>query len=359
MAPLIGKLFKPSTVPELAPTDDVILEISPELVQLFFCVFCAWGMLILFEIDVIRRKVAGGLGFISDSVSEQPVSDYKIPNDNVQWVSGNSNPPSNSSTFPSKPKTAVKQVPNLVTLNKVLQSFSGAITNSELVSRVKSGLDKFGYGKTTLLATSLCCDEVNRELDIELSKLYGEHFSMGGLAGFAFGGVTSFGAMAHHIPTGGDCLVVYGPHVGVDADGNVGKINRRGRKKSGACCGSGVAAAGYVEAVRKGKRDPSAPATNPLDAQQNFVGNLLLPHGHRLEEAEDPMVELPLAMFDAQNDLMHQIVAAACGEVGGDGKIALLGGVQINTPNGTSDFFLPLNFEIRDNKGQVIQNLMW
>lgn len=358
MAPLLGKLLnaaKPE--PVIVEPDDVILEISPELVQLFLCVFCAWGLLILFEIDVIRRKIADGLGFSTAPVSESPVASYKIPNDNVQWVSGNSSPPSNSAI--SKPKAAAKPVPNLVTLNKVLQSYPGAITNDELVSRVKSALDKFGYGKSSLLATSLCCDEVNRELDLDLSKLYGEHFSMGGLAGFAFGGVTSFGAMAHHIPTNGDCLVVYGPHVGIDADGNVGKINRRGREKSGACCGSAVAAKGYVEAVRKGKRDPAAPATNPLDAQQNFVGNLLLPHGHRLEEAADPMVELPLAMFDAQNDLMHQIVAAGCGEVGGDGKIALLGGIQINTPQGTSDFFLPINFEIRDNKGQVIQNLMW
>jgi len=349
--PLVGKLMGSSAAPpvvfEESPIDDVILEISPELVQLLLFVFCAWAMLILIEVDVIRRKVVGGFG-ISEPVTYQPTS----PNYNAQWAS-------QATSKPTDAKYTPKPVPNMVTTNKLLQAFPGAVSNSELVSRISSALDKYGYGKTTLLATSLCCDEVNRELDLDLSKTYGEQFSMGGLAGFAFGGVTSFGAMAHHIPTGGDCLVVYGPHVGVDADGNVGKINRRGRKKSGACCGSGVAAAGYVEAVRQGKRDPSAPATNPLDAQQNFVGNLLLPHGHRLEEAKDPMVELPLALFDAQNDLMHQIVAAGCGEVGGDGKIALLGGVQINTPAGTSDYFLPQVFEIRNNKGQLIQNLLW
>ena len=58
---------------------------------------------------------------------------------------------------------------------------------------------------------------------------------MGGLAGFPFGGVTGFGAMAHHIPDNGSCLVVYGPHVGIDSRGIVGTVERRGRKHGGAC----------------------------------------------------------------------------------------------------------------------------
>jgi Limiting CO2-inducible proteins B/C beta carbonyic anhydrases len=342
--PLIGKMFAPPVpVPTGIEPDDVILEISPELVQLFFFVFCAWGMVILFELDVIRRKIVGGFNF-SDAGSVLPPAEEANG-----WVTGAAVTTKSESSTPANP----------VTVSKIMSVYPRAITNSDLVNRVTSALEKYGYGSTTLMATSLCCDEVNRQLDRDFGKIYGEHFSMGGLAGFAFGGVTSFGAMAHHIPTGGDCLVVYGPHVGVDSDGNVGKINRRGRKSSGACCGSGVAAAGYVDAVRKGKRDAAAPATNALDAQQTFVGNMLLPHGQRLEEAADTMAELPLAMFDAQNELMQQIVAAGCGEVGGDGKIALLGGVQINTPDGTPDYFLPQCFEIRDNHGRLIQNLLW
>ena len=43
----------------------------------------------------------------------------------------------------------------------------------------------FGYASsTTLLATSLCCDEVNRELEEEFGAQYGDNFSMGGLAHF-------------------------------------------------------------------------------------------------------------------------------------------------------------------------------
>ena len=246
--------------------------------------------------------------------------------------------------------------------NKIEEVFPGAISSQDLSARIKQILNKHGYSDSnTLLATSLCCDEVNRELEDDLTSIYDYNFSMGGLAGFAFGGVTSFGAMAHHIPHGqgrGSCLVVYGPHVGVDKDGKVGKVNRRGRwHGSGACCGSAAAAAGYCQAVQAGATPNSYP-TDPIDAQQTFVGNMLLPHADRLSSAEDADVELPLALFDVQDDFMKKIVSKGCGEVANEGKIALLGGIQINTPAGTKEYFLPKVFEIRNNSGEKIADLM-
>lgn len=244
-------------------------------------------------------------------------------------------------------------------IDKIQQEFPGAVNVVELAGRVKEVLNRHGYSdKKTLIATSLCCDEVNRDLEKYLSSIYNYNFNMGGLAGFAFGGVTSFGAMAHHIPDGGSCLVVYGPHVGVDKDGNVGKVNRRGRwKASGTCCGSAAAAAGYCKDVTEGAT-PNGPPTDPLDAQQTFVGNMLLPHAERLASAEDPNVELPLALFDVQDKFMQQIVSKGCGEVAGEGQIAMLGGIQINTPPGTSEYFLPKVFEIRNNKGEKVADLL-
>jgi Limiting CO2-inducible proteins B/C beta carbonyic anhydrases len=111
-----------------------------------------------------------------------------------------------------------------------LQAFPGALSNAELVAKTVNALEKYGYGKTTLLATSFCCDEVNRPLEEDFAKPYGQQFNMvseiviietfflnmaesqltfssfqGGLAGFPFGGVTGFAAMAKHIPDGGSC----------------------------------------------------------------------------------------------------------------------------------------------------------
>jgi hypothetical protein len=255
-------------------------------------------------------------------------------------------------------KTTTTVVEDENVTKKIQEVFKGALRSSEFASRIKSVLNKNGYDdKKTLLATSLCCDEVNRELEGDLTSVYNFNFSMGGLAGFAFGGATSFGAMAHHIPDNGDCLVVYGPHVGVDKDGAVGKVNRRGRNGSGACCGSAAAAAGYCKDVQGGA-EPTPPATDVLDAQQTFVNNLLLPQADRLSSSSNADVELPLALFDVQNELMHRIVEKMHAEVGGDGKIAILGGIQINTPAGTSEYFLPKVFKLMNNKGEEISDLL-
>jgi len=272
-----------------------------------------------------------------------------------------------SCCLPSSKSSSTRAAPlreDATVVDRIQQAFPGAMRSSALAAHVKKELSTKGYSdKTTLLATSLCCDEVNRELEKDFTSVYNFNFSMGGLAGFSFGGVTSFGAMAHHIPTGGSetptgsCVIVYGPHVGVDGDGVVGKVNRRGRPGSGACCGSAAAAAGYCKAVQEGA-EPNPPAVDALDAQQTFVGNMLLPHAERLSSAADADVELPLALFDVQDEFMKKIVSKGCGEVAGEGKIALLGGIQINTPAGTSEYFLPKVFLIMNNKGEKIDDLM-
>lgn len=242
-------------------------------------------------------------------------------------------------------------------VNKIELAFPGALKNKELVKKVSSTLkEKYEYGKSSLVATSLCADEVNRVLESDFGRAYDVNFHMGGLAGFPFGGVTSFGAMASHIPDGGSCLVVFGPHVGVDTTGAVGTVERRGRANGGSCCGSAIAAAGYVAGVASKEASKAGPPTEPTDAQQNFVGNMLLPYSDRLEKAADKMVELPYALFDAQKKMMMEVVKAGAGNVA-DGKIAVLGGIQINTPDGTSDYFKPMSFEVYDNKGTKVEDL--
>ena len=69
------------------------------------------------------------------------------------------------------------------TVDKIEEVFPGAKSNKELVSEVASALKEFGYGKDSLVATSLCADEVNRVLEEDFSKVFGDNFSMGGLAG--------------------------------------------------------------------------------------------------------------------------------------------------------------------------------
>jgi Limiting CO2-inducible proteins B/C beta carbonyic anhydrases len=249
-------------------------------------------------------------------------------------------------------KTDTKEFP------KIADTFPGAVTNTKLVDLVTAALKQKGYdaGKT-LVATSLCCDEVNRPLEMQLSAAFDTNFNMGGLAGFPFGGATSFGAMASHIPDGGDCVVVYGPHVGVDSTGAVGTVERRGRVMGGSCCGSAVAASGYVAGVLADKSKEATLPDDPLDAQQYFVGSMLMPYAERLEKASSKMVELPYALYDAQTDLMKKIVGKSASAVAGSGKIAVLGGIQINTPPDYEDYYLPISFDLYDNKGSFVEKI--
>ena len=110
-------------------------------------------------------------------------------------------------------------------------NFPKARKNKALVNSVRSALRKHKFRKkNTLVATSFCGDEVNRGLEREFVEAYGDNYSFGGLAGFPFGGITAFGAMASNIPDRGSCLIVFGPHVGMNSKGTIGSVRRRGKK---------------------------------------------------------------------------------------------------------------------------------
>lgn len=239
----------------------------------------------------------------------------------------------------------------------VQSNFPGAINNKQLESRVVGALAKKGYtGSNTLLATSLCCDELARRLEDDFVKVYGNNFNLGGLSGFPFAGNTGFGAMSAHIPDDGYCLVVYGPHVGVSEDGTVGVVERDGIALVDTCCGSAVAASNYLKGITDGGATITANIQSFTDFQQGAVQELILPHGKRLADADDRMVELPYALYDSQDLLMRSIVGAG---VGGTKKgIALLGGIQINTGPNTLDYFHPLRFDYMNKKGEIIEDML-
>ena len=73
-------------------------------------------------------------------------------------------------------------------------TFPGALNYDQLESRIRRTTGSKGYTpENTLLATSLCCDELARTMEKDLVKVYGNNFHLGGLAGFPFAGSTGFG----------------------------------------------------------------------------------------------------------------------------------------------------------------------
>lgn len=240
------------------------------------------------------------------------------------------------------------------------QTFPGCITAHQLARAMNVILEPKGFEKdTTLLTTSFDCDEVCRDLEDELRSVYGQNFSMGGIGGFPFGGCTAFGAMGHHIPTSGQVVIVFGPHVGIDFDGVIGKVNRRGHEGSGHCCDTAFTGLEYVKAVKGGSIIHSPDASDPIDAQQVFINSALMDHSDRLLSASNSEVELPHVMFDCQEALFKRIMAKCLpGDVAKGVKIALLGGIQVNTPLGTPEYFLPKTFTTFDSSGKKESDLL-
>ena len=239
----------------------------------------------------------------------------------------------------------------------VKETFPGAISNDELLTKVVRVLDSKGYtSRNTLLATSLCCDELARALEDDFYEVYGKNFNLGGLAGFPFGGKTAFGAMSAHIPDNGNTLVVFGPHVGITQNGLVGKVERKGIKLVDTCCGSAIAASNYLKGITDGSTAVETQIKSFADFQQNAVKELILPHLTRLMDAENRMVELPYALYDSQNMLLSDIVK---GKFDGLKKgTAILGGIQINTGPDSPDYFHPLRFDYIDGNGGASEDLL-
>ena len=239
----------------------------------------------------------------------------------------------------------------------VKKTFPGALSNDELEASVVAILAGKGFsGSNTLLATSLCADELARRLEDDFVKVYGNNFSLGGLSGFPFAGNTGFGAMAAHIPDDGNCLAIYGPHVGIAKDGTVGKVEREGIALVDNCCGSAIAASNYVKGMTDGGATVTTDIQSFTDFQQGVVQELILPHGKRLADAENRMIELPYAIYDSQDLLMQSIVKTGAG--GTKNAFALLGGVQINTSPDTLDYFHPLRFDLMNKEGEVVEDLL-
>ena len=254
--------------------------------------------------------------------------------------------------------TFAKATPRDPDFEAIVQgSFPGAISNQDLVTTSVRLLSTKGYdGENTLLATSLCCDELARQLEDDFNGIYGNNFNLGGLAGFPFAGKTGFGAMAAHIPDDGYCLIVYGPHVGVAADGTVGKVERSGIALVDTCCGSAVAAAGYVESIMSGTKEITTAIQVFKDFQQQGVQELILPHGKRLAEADNKMVELPYALYESQDVLLTEIVQDLSTSI--KRGLSMLGGIQINTGPDTPDYFVPLKFQSYNYRGEVVGDLL-
>jgi hypothetical protein len=90
----------------------------------------------------------------------------------------------------------------------------------------------------------VCRDELMAEFHASVAAVWGRPFDIGALGGLVFLGRTGVQAALSHVPgeDGRHRLVVFClPHLGVDDDGTVGRVQRRGMSRESAACGALVA----------------------------------------------------------------------------------------------------------------------
>lgn len=221
----------------------------------------------------------------------------------------------------------------------VQEKFPGAFEGPELTRNVNKVLKERGLTpENTLFAYSTCPDEVNR-LVTRFGQAWETHFPLGGLSGFPFVGKEGFGALSHHPPEGGSLFVMYASHVGIDAQGNLGAVLRRGQTKATTCCGSAMAA---YEAL---KANPDLD-TSTAGAQQSYVLRVMKNNWEKISKAQDPILEISNTLYDKIHEDVREIIPQSL-----DMNIVLLGGIQINTPYSSStDYFLVKEFRMINPK---------
>lgn len=124
--------------------------------------------------------------------------------------------------------------------------YPGAMNHEEAAVAIKALLRKRGFTEHSSIAlVSQCRDEITKPFTQAIDTNWMGSFNISSLAGAVFTGKTGFTAAIHHAPqneAGEERYVVFcGPHVAIDAEGNVGKVERRGRKGCSMACGALVA----------------------------------------------------------------------------------------------------------------------
>jgi hypothetical protein len=193
-----------------------------------------------------------------------------------------------------------------------------------------------------LMATSVCSDDINVPSTTFFNVLFGP-FIMGGLGGLPFAGQTGMTAFAHHIPDQGSAFIFYGPHIGITLDGELGKMYRPRQEQTGNSCGALMLA---LSRIQDSKYEP---VINDDDYQQMKLEQSLLPYREQVLSSENPQKAITEATYEIIDKKIHDHLKACKDEFHVD-KVALLGGIIINTDYGLDDYFDARNFEVIDVK---------
>lgn len=204
--------------------------------------------------------------------------------------------------------------------------FGETVAVDDFVTWSEWALARVGFRPSNCLPlVGLCRDELMAGVDDAVSRVWGRPFQVGSLAGMVFLGRTGVHAALGHVP-GEDRrhrLVVFClPHIGIDDEGVVGRVQRRGMYRASAACG---ALAGFRSQLEDGHRDF---ALDPDDVEQSLLRMRLAPlSGDGPPPSLAALTELARA---ASVEDMHRYVDLARGREPVD--VAYISGIVVHLP---------------------------
>ncbi|MBN2799028.1 MAG: hypothetical protein JXX28_07760 [Deltaproteobacteria bacterium] len=103
--------------------------------------------------------------------------------------------------------------------------------------------------ENTLAGVAVCRDELTRPFVAMVREVWGEAFELGSLGGLVFAGKAGIAAMLAHTPVRRRRRAVFFglSHVGIDVDGEVGRVHRDGHPEASYACGALVGLLGRLE----------------------------------------------------------------------------------------------------------------
>ena len=237
--------------------------------------------------------------------------------------------------------------------------FPTAMLSSDTDKAIARTLGKRDFTPdNTLFAHSICSDEVNNRKEQLIPLMvnrWKEGFFLGGLGGLPFAGKSGFGAYLHHVPDKGKLLIIFAPHVGIDADGRVGVLQRDGQASVSTACGAAVGAYKALQAKKKSPVDPllileslKKEDDDLFDPQIKEIVGLLAPRLQGIEDSADSVAFVTYQMFAIIRDLMYSIIQQTADLHDYAAEVSVVGGIIINRRKG-GDFFQPLSFETCKN----------
>lgn len=194
-------------------------------------------------------------------------------------------------------------------------------------------LARVGFRPSNCLAVvAVCRDELMVRVDEAVAGTWGRPFQAGSLGGLVFLGRTGMQAALGHVPgeDGRHRFVVFClPHIGVDEEGTVGRVQRRGMHRATSACGA--LAAFRVEPAAGGQpTDPGIDALPSSDLEQALLRRrLAVALGSR---SMPTLVELTELARQASVADVRDYIDLARGAEPVD--VAFISGIVVHLPDG-------------------------